>query len=52
MEVEFSFSRPEKQYETFVVNINNNKKKVEKVYRLFDYFEVSLAPPFWISWRQ
>ena len=48
MEVEFPFSRPEKQYETFVVNINK-KKKVEKVFRLFDYFEVSLAPPFWIS---
>ena len=45
MEVEFPFSRPEKQYETFVVNINN-KKRVEKVFRLFDYFEVSLAPPF------
>ena len=45
MEVEFPFSRPEKQYETFVININN-KKKVENVFRLFDYFEVSLAPPF------
>ena len=51
MEVEFPFSRPKKQYETFVVNIQQ-QKKIEKVYRLFDYFEVSLAPPFWISWRQ
>ena len=63
MEVEFSFSRPEKQYETFVVNINNKRKRLKKYIAFlsilkfpsrhhFEFRDVSKLQPFTLDFNR